>query len=377
MTRSTNPINLAIPKMPVEDAAQLQSWRGLTGLLEESYLAEQQERLIQGGNPNTSIAVRRNFTVPAALGDSRFGRSLASQGGRDSPLSAIFDFDLSSSHRSPLRTSRRSNGPSSSRNPSSIPTTPLRDSFPDGAQHPRDGSGLHHQHPGHRTSILTSPMRDSRYRTPESSASPSRQASEATIRPLRYGTDAISIKAPQTQAVIDNVLSMSPPAIDNGYVPSAEQTIDRMRRDGVESLPGLDTDRLDKAFVGERTKPAIRISTERLDADVTDLPAKPDWTKPMREVLRLSIPQQQILKCSIAYLIASLFTFVPAFSNLLSTDDAQGRVDVHGRVIRQPAYSAHMVATIVCYVRRNHFSCRSSMLTLDDLSFIRLALQAV
>jgi hypothetical protein len=56
-----------------------------------------------------------------------------------------------------------------------------------------------------------------------------------------------------------------------------------------------------------------------------------------------------VLKCSIAYLIASLFTFVPVFANLLSTS---AQKDVHGRVIRKPAYSAHMVATIVCYVSR-------------------------
>jgi len=350
MTRPTNPINLALPKMLVDDASQLQSWRGVTGLLEESYLAEQQERLTQGGNSYHSIAVRRNFTVPAALGDSRFGQSLASQNGRDSPLSAIFDFDISGSHRSPLRTSRRSNGPSSSRTPSSIPTTPLRDSFPNRVQHPRDESGLRHHHPGHRTSILTSPMRDSHYRASESSASPSRQPSEATIRPSQYETEAISIKATQTQAIMDNVLSMSPPAIENRYVPPAEQTSERVRTVREGSPSGPDASRVNKAPAGDRTKPAIRISTGTVHVDMIDPPTKSDRIKPIRDALRISIPQQQILKCSIAYLIASLFTFVPAFSNLLSTDDAQGRVDVHGRVIRQPAYSAHMVATIVCYV---------------------------
>lgn len=64
-------------------------------------------------------------------------------------------------------------------------------------------------------------------------------------------------------------------------------------------------------------------------------------------MLTLTVPQRQVLKCSIAYLIASLFTFVPVFANLLSTS---AQKDVHGRVIRKPAYSAHMVATIVCYV---------------------------
>lgn len=56
-----------------------------------------------------------------------------------------------------------------------------------------------------------------------------------------------------------------------------------------------------------------------------------------------------ILKCSIAYLIASLFTFVPALASMLST---QSETDAHGRVTAVPAYSAHMVATIVVYVSR-------------------------
>lgn len=66
-----------------------------------------------------------------------------------------------------------------------------------------------------------------------------------------------------------------------------------------------------------------------------------------------------MLKCSIAYLIASLFTFVPVFANLLSTN---AQKDVHGRVIRKPAYSAHMVATIVCYVSQRAVSSFSLLL---------------
>ncbi|WVO14425.1 hypothetical protein L204_102058 [Cryptococcus depauperatus] len=53
-----------------------------------------------------------------------------------------------------------------------------------------------------------------------------------------------------------------------------------------------------------------------------------------------------ILKCSLAYLIASLFTFVPALASVLST---QSETDAHGRTNAKPAYSAHMVATIVVY----------------------------
>lgn len=54
------------------------------------------------------------------------------------------------------------------------------------------------------------------------------------------------------------------------------------------------------------------------------------------------------MRCSIAYLLASLFTFVTPLAHLLSTTS---EIDAHGRVSKKPAYSAHMVATIVVYVR--------------------------
>ena len=41
------------------------------------------------------------------------------------------------------------------------------------------------------------------------------------------------------------------------------------------------------------------------------------------------------------------FTFVPALATVLSTSS---ETDAHGRIARKPAYSAHMVATIVVYV---------------------------
>jgi hypothetical protein len=55
-----------------------------------------------------------------------------------------------------------------------------------------------------------------------------------------------------------------------------------------------------------------------------------------------------VARCSIAYLLASLFTFVPFLARLLTTTYEE---DVHGRISRKPAFAAHMVATIVVYVR--------------------------
>lgn len=71
-----------------------------------------------------------------------------------------------------------------------------------------------------------------------------------------------------------------------------------------------------------------------------------------------------VARCSIAYLLASLFTFVPALAKLLTTTYEE---DAHGRISRKPAFSAHMVATIVVYVS-DIFSCSYSRL----LSFGRM-----
>lgn len=73
-----------------------------------------------------------------------------------------------------------------------------------------------------------------------------------------------------------------------------------------------------------------------------------------------------ILKCAISYLVASLFTFVPALANTLSV---QSEIDAHGRVTPKPAYSAHMVATIVVYVSRFEIN-REQPLTMTKPSSI-------
>jgi hypothetical protein len=75
--------------------------------------------------------------------------------------------------------------------------------------------------------------------------------------------------------------------------------------------------------------------------------ASPDMLK-VGTLWRPSDMVLAILKCSIAYLLASLFTFVPFLADLLSTST---ETDIHGRIIPRPAYSAHIVATIVVYVR--------------------------
>ncbi|KAK4685629.1 hypothetical protein P7C73_g4513, partial [Tremellales sp. Uapishka_1] len=79
-----------------------------------------------------------------------------------------------------------------------------------------------------------------------------------------------------------------------------------------------------------------------------------------------------IFKCSLAYLLASLFTFVPYLANVLSTSS---ETDAHGRVTRRPAYSAHMVATVVVYF--NPARTMGSMVLSSRYCFILAMMAAV
>ena len=63
--------------------------------------------------------------------------------------------------------------------------------------------------------------------------------------------------------------------------------------------------------------------------------AKVSWFSPVSKKCTLSLVHRNILKCAIAYLLASLFTFSPFFSNLITDMDASG-----------PSSSGHMVATM-------------------------------
>ncbi|KAG8758649.1 hypothetical protein FRC14_007704 [Serendipita sp. 396] len=61
------------------------------------------------------------------------------------------------------------------------------------------------------------------------------------------------------------------------------------------------------------------------------------------QVPTFSTLQRNLFKCAIAYFIASLFTFIPTLSNLLSY------ISTFGRQRNLPSPSAHMVATVVVY----------------------------
>ena len=269
-----------------EDRAQLQSWRGVTGLLEERYLAEEHGdsfshldiRHTSGGN------FRRGLTVPP-LNTSYLAAGSASSSSRSSPLSALFDVG---SYRSPRKSPRASTSTSTStstlRASSSIPTTPLARSY--GSLRP---SATPDRNQLHRTSILTSPIRERGHRdnnhhasTGHSSASygtltPSRQASEATIRPMRIrdpspGKGAKS-KGSSTSSsgslLQEGILSTSPPAMeaDSAAWPGIEASLDQAetgrQADRVESAgPGITETQGEGETQTSKSEPRIIIPSD-------------------------------------------------------------------------------------------------------------------
>jgi len=76
------------------------------------------------------------------------------------------------------------------------------------------------------------------------------------------------------------------------------------------------------------------------NTSTTTRPSRGGPTRFLNHLLRLSTTHRNVLKCSIAYLIASLFTFSPYLSGFISDLTSYGPGE------RKPSPSGHMVATM-------------------------------
>ncbi|ORY35739.1 hypothetical protein BCR39DRAFT_511847 [Naematelia encephala] len=135
-------------------------------------------------------------------------------------------------------------------------------------------------------------------------------------------------------AKVSGVLSSSPPQMEIGeQMQDGTNTFEALGNgDGPSSArPSASADQ-------SQTPPLLRPARQSVDLPEPKKPTHKYWPPPVWAIA--------ILKCSLAYLIASLFTFVPALARILSTSS---ETDAHGRITHKPAYSAHMVATIVVY----------------------------
>ncbi|WVF67567.1 hypothetical protein IAT40_002325 [Kwoniella sp. CBS 6097] len=146
---------------------------------------------------------------------------------------------------------------------------------------------------------------------------------------------------------ITDQMTGSPPQLEGGitYSPFTDIEEESTPRARTHDLPTLETGGPSNGAEvtdGTRMPVLLRKASSKNIRNKDESRIKALWKK----VWPLSPIAIAILKCSLSYLIASLFTFVPFLAELLST---QSEVDAHGRKTYRPLNQAHMVATIVVY----------------------------
>ncbi|GFZ50881.1 hypothetical protein JCM24511_08639 [Saitozyma sp. JCM 24511] len=147
--------------------------------------------------------------------------------------------------------------------------------------------------------------------------------------------------------------------LDNGKSHAPGEAIPVVETPLEETVPGQGDVRTPLLRVGAIT-PSSTSPGRRSTAAPSPVRSWTSW-KPSPAVIAVA-------RCSIAYLLASLFTFVPALAKLLTTTYEE---DAHGRVSRKPAFSAHMVATIVVYF--HPAKSAGTMLLADRFCFLLAA----
>lgn len=131
---------------------------------------------------------------------------------------------------------------------------------------------------------------------------------------------------------------LSPSASFGGYLPSAPIFEDRTSRvqSPVEDLP-LSRDGMSEEYDSDDSETSETLAPSARPSQVE---SRPRWYSPSR-LPTLSNLHRSIIKCVIAYFIASLFTFSPYLSSFISditSDNEPGS--------SRPSPAGHMVATV-------------------------------
>lgn len=163
--------------------------------------------------------------------------------------------------------------------------------------------------------------------------------SSSTARPFAIRSDSHNA----IEDSITGTLSSSPPAIPVTETAHEQQGILRGGSDPAERGRPVQAE---SQSLLDRTRSASRMPKPH--GELTAYPALTTGSTSAATSWHPSPAVIAISKCCLAYFLASLFTFIPALARILSTRTEQ---DAHGRIHPRPAYSAHMVATIVVYVR--------------------------
>ncbi|THH02540.1 hypothetical protein EW145_g6738 [Phellinidium pouzarii] len=102
---------------------------------------------------------------------------------------------------------------------------------------------------------------------------------------------------------------------------------------------------------------------ESLESAESELPASDEKKSRWPSLPTVPILYRNILKCAVAYFVASLFTFVPALSHLIGSISSNGE--------SKPSPSGHMVATVAVYF--NPAKTAGAMLEADLYCLLGLA----
>lgn len=209
--------------------ADIHSWKGVAGLLQERFLAEQQQQ--QGAPPSLDSPLDQpddSFQRTSTSREESSGRmTFSGVSSFQSPASSIFNLGTFSLNHSP----RKKPGLSAGRTPISVPSTPLRESLignPFGQdEEVRRLPARHRQsllspvQPTSRDRSRSGNRERSRERNRDASGyghTAGRQASEQTIRPVRFSLPTQIHSDPShlngsSRIISDEFISTSPPSI--------------------------------------------------------------------------------------------------------------------------------------------------------------------
>ncbi|OCF31531.1 hypothetical protein I316_06730 [Kwoniella heveanensis BCC8398] len=146
---------------------------------------------------------------------------------------------------------------------------------------------------------------------------------------------------------ITDRMTGSPPQLDGGitYSPFTDLEAEDTPRARTQGLPVAAPERSSHRK-NDIEEPRVPLLVREVSSAKLRESKDTGWRALWKKVWPLSPISIAIFKCSLSYLIASLFTFVPFLAELLST---QSEIDAHGRITYKPLNQAHMVATIVVY----------------------------
>lgn len=164
-----------------------------------------------------------------------------------------------------------------------------------------------------------------------------------------------TVKKPPANVGVGSPTAMLPPEEDRSSISPLRRVFDGDEDNLAHHRQSADYERSIRAPAPRRRSKSIEspssgTSDTSSDSDDPQTPTPASQNKPMSifkklrdEIPTLSTLQRNMLKCAIAYFLASLFTFVPFLSNLIAD------IVSFGKGSEGPSPTTHMIATVSVY----------------------------